>query len=314
MFCLLGKHPLGSKEEKMGWSTRRSDAKRFRPPRPGTAAALVVAAALVAVLILGASLATAPAASALSSTLSSNHGASFAVRCDFSHRLPDDPIVHFGHPGASHSHDFFGNRSTNARSGYKSLLAHGTTCSHVADKAAYWMPTVRWNGKTLNSRRAIFYYRAGGKDNTKVEAFRAGLKVVTDSHISWYCGGSGRGGKSTPPTRCSSKVLGVRIVFPDCSNGNLDSANHRSHMAYSRRSDRKVRCPASHPISVPVLTMNVTFPLPTAQGHATLSSGRARTMHADFFNAWHQPTLQHLVWRCIKTVRPSQQRPAECRA
>ena len=38
---------------------------------------------------------------------------SFVTQCDFSHRLPDDPIVFPGQPGASHSHDFTGNRSTN---------------------------------------------------------------------------------------------------------------------------------------------------------------------------------------------------------
>jgi hypothetical protein len=310
VYPLLGKHPLGSKEEKMGWTTRSTAAHRFRPPRPGTAVVCVVAAALSALLILGVSLATAPAASAASG----DHGASFAVFCPFSHRLPDDPIVHFGHPGASHSHDFFGNRSTNARSGYKSLLAHGTTCSRVADKAAYWIPTVKWNGKTLTSNLAIFYYRAGGKDHTQVEAFPAGLKVVTDSHISWRCDGADRGGKKTPPRRCSSKVLGVRIIFPDCSNGNIDGRNHRAHMAYSREINGSVRCPSSHPISVPVLTMNVTFPLPTARGPVRLSSGLPRTMHADFFNSWHQPVLKHLVWRCIKNVKPSQPRPPECKA
>src|SRR5215207_7742183 len=68
-----------------------------------------VAAATVTVLAV---LGTAPTASAASAP----HGASFSVRCDFSHRASDDPIVHFGHPGASHSHDFFGNRSTNANS------------------------------------------------------------------------------------------------------------------------------------------------------------------------------------------------------
>ena len=109
-------------------------------------------------------------------------------------------------------------------------------------------------------------------------------------------------------------MLGVRMVFPDCSNGNQDSVNHRSHMAYSRQINGSVRCPSSHHLSVPVLTMNVTFPLPTARGPVRLSSGLPRTMHADFFNSWHQPALKHLVWRCIKTVRPSQPRPAECRA
>ena len=40
--------------------------------------------------------------------------AEFLADCPFSHRLPDDPIVFPGLPGASHMHSFFGSRVTNA--------------------------------------------------------------------------------------------------------------------------------------------------------------------------------------------------------
>jgi hypothetical protein len=252
------------------------------------------------------------------SARSSDHGASFAVRCDFSHRAPDDPIVHPGHQGMAHSHDFFGNTSTKYNSTYKSLHAAATTCTRSKDTAAYWMPTVKWNGRVLESNRAVFYYRAGGKKHTKVLAYPAGLKVVTpvNQGVSWRCGRTDNGGgRRTPPSRCASGELGVRIIFPDCSNGKLDSDNHRSHMTYSRPIDGKVRCPKSHPRSVPVLTMNVTFDIPARQrGKVTLSSGGASTIHADFFNAWNQEALAALVKRCINQVPPSKPRPEVCRA
>ena len=298
----------------MGWLTRRSAARTSAHEirRPGMAVALVVAAALAAsALALVVALATAPAASAASR----HNGASFAVRCDFSHRAPDDPIVYPGRPGASHSHDFFGNTSTKYNSTYKSMRAAGTKCTRHRDTAAYWMPTVKWSGNTLNSDRAVFYYRAGSKDHTKVKPFPANLKVITNSHITWRCGRTDNGGGTKhPPTRCRSGKLGVRIIFPDCSNGRINSANHRSHMAYSRRIDGKVRCPSTHRIPVPVLTMNVTFPIPTTQGRVTLSSGRASTMHADFWNTWDQKALSFLVKHCINGVPPSKRRPEECRA
>jgi hypothetical protein len=279
-------------------------------PKVWVAVSIALASGTIALLV---ALTTAPTASGASR----DHGASFAVRCDFSHRNSDDPIVHPGKQGAAHSHDFFGNRSTKYDSTYESLLTadEGTTCSREADKAAYWMPTVKWNGITLDSNRAVFYYRAGGKDHTKVLAHPAALKVVTPpgKKVSWRCGRKG-GGAKRPPSRCSRKVLGVRVIFPDCSNGKLDSYNHRAHMAYSRQIDGKVRCPRSHPRSVPVLTMNVTFPLPTNRGPVKLSSGRPSTMHADFFNAWRQETLKILVRHCINNVPPGQRRPPECRA
>jgi hypothetical protein len=274
----------------------------------------VPAAALVVT-----TLATAPTAYATPS----NNGASFAVRCDFSHRNLDDPIVYPEQPGAAHSHDFFGNNSTDAYSTYDSLLAapEGTTCTRPEDEAAYWIPTVYWNGVELESNRAVFYYRAGGKNHTTVQPFPAGLKVVPNTHIRWRCGRTDNGGGTKqPPRQCDNGELGVRIAFPDCSNGSTDSADHRSHMAYSRKRDGKVRCPRSHPTPVPSLTMNVTFPIPAGKkGQVTLSSDHhdepgGSTMHADFFNAWDQAALSELVVRCINNVPPWKPRPPECQA
>jgi hypothetical protein len=276
------------------------------------------AAVSIAVVAAAPALVVALTMAPVVSARSSDHGASFAVRCDFSHRAPDDPIVHPGHQGMAHSHDFFGNTSTKYNSTYKSLHAAATTCTRSKDTAAYWMPTVKWNGRVLESNRAVFYYRAGGKKHTKVLAYPAGLKVVTpvNQGVSWRCGRTDNGGgRRTPPSRCASGELGVRIIFPDCSNGKLDSDNHRSHMTYSRPIDGKVRCPKSHPRSVPVLTMNVTFDIPARQrGKVTLSSGGASTIHADFFNAWNQEALAALVKRCINQVPPSKPRPEVCRA
>src|SRR5215203_1990146 len=101
-------------------------------------ASVVVAMLLACAVALLAALASAPSASAASF----EHGASFAARCDFSHRLSDDPITFPGQPGAAHSHDFFGTKSTNAFSTYQSMTASTstTTCSRPEDTAGYWIP------------------------------------------------------------------------------------------------------------------------------------------------------------------------------
>jgi uncharacterized protein DUF1996 len=122
----------------------------------------------------------------------------------------------------------------------------------------------------------------------------------------------------------------VRIVFPGCWDGrHLDSADHSSHMAYSRLVRGKDRCPRSRPVPVPSLTMNVTFPIPRGTpGEVTLSSGPASSMHADFVNAWDQNAplnlnppdgrsfggLNALVKHCINGVPPSKPRPKECQS
>ena len=277
---------------------------------------LLLASGALAVLLASgvaflAALASAPAASAASR----DNGASFAVRCGFSHRNSDDPVVHPGKQGAAHSHDFFGNRSTKFDSTYRSMLAEPTSCTRAEDTAGYWIPTVKWNGDDLQAHRAVFYYRAGGKDHTRVKAFVANLRVINASRISWYCGSEdGKVGSATPPTQCGGGVLGVRIVFPDCSNGKIDSADHKAHMARSVKSDGGRRCPSTHPVPVPTLTINANFRIPATPGEVTLSSGGASTMHADFWNTWDQQALGALVKRCINAVPPSQPRPEGCRA
>jgi Domain of unknown function (DUF1996) len=307
-------------------------------------ASVGIAVLLACVVALLAALASAPAASAASS----DHGASFAVRCDFSHRLSDDPIVYPGKPGASHSHDFLGNKSANAKSTYQTMIAAPTTCSRPEDTAGYWFPTVSWKdqkgAQTLTAYRTVFYYRAGGKDYRTVKPFAKDLRIIADKDVNgarvrWYCGGGAsndeKAGSADPPTRCSGGVLGLRIIFPDCvakaASGaqKIDSDNHRSHMARSKaQSDGPRKCPSTHPIPVPTLTINANFEIPTTSGTVTLSSGAASTMHTDFWNTWDQDAplnlnppdgrsyggLNALVKHCINEVPPTSPRPTECRA
>ncbi len=232
----------------------------------------------------------------------------FIVRCDFSHRNNDDPIVHPGKRGAAHSHDFFGNTSTNYASTYDTLQAAGTTCVRPADKASYWIPTVSWGSRTLTASRGVFYYRAAGKDPKTIKAHPAELKVIPNTKVSWRCVGGTY--SSTPPSWCSNGKLGLRIIAPDCSNGQIDSTDHRSHMAYASRN----KCPSTHPIPVPSLRMIMEFPIPTTWGRVTLSSGEASTMHADFYNAWDQAVLEEMVRDCINAYDPNVARPSKCKA
>ncbi len=248
----------------------------------------------------------------------------FTLRCDFSHRNTDDPIVYpysvYGEAakGKAHSHDFFGNRSTKYNSTYTSLRnattstdPDGTTCVNPADKAAYWTPTVKWNGTNLKAKWGLFYYRAGDKDQKTVKPFPAGLKMVPNTHVNWRCGEGSL--SSTPPTQCSDGVLIVNIAAPDCSNGKLDSTDHRSHMAYAVEQTSGTRvCPGTHPIPVPALNWSLYFPIPTTTGKVTLSSGDASTMHGDFWNAWDQKKLEYLVRHCINEFTTPEAMP-ECK-
>jgi hypothetical protein len=97
----------------------------------------------------------------------------------------------------------------------------------------------------------------------------------------------------------------------------LDSPDHRSHMVDSVRPENalKDKCPSTHPYPVPMLQTNIEFPIPPGtRGTVTLSSGAYSTMHADFFNAWDQARLEHLVDTCLNNepFTASYPKPEEC--
>jgi uncharacterized protein DUF1996 len=255
-------------------------------------------------------------------------GNNFYSNCRFSHTAPDDPIVYPGEPGRSHDHTFFGNRSTNASSTAATLRLATTTCYPRADKAAYWAPTLYQNGKEIRPPKAQFYYVVRGYG--EMHAFPAGLRIVAgDAHATrpqrtqvtyWVCGG--RAARTAPsrtvPSHCgvikghglgilpghskptrvhwrTKSWLELHVNFPDCWDGkHLDSADHRSHMAYSRN----YVCPRSHPVKVPLIRTAIRYPIDRGEG-VSFASGSPYSGHADFFNTWDQRALVRLVGSCF---------------
>jgi hypothetical protein len=231
----------------------------------------------------------------------------FAVVCGFSHRNQDDPIVFPNQPGRSHDHTYFGNTATNARSTPNSLRATGdTTCRLRADTAAYWAPTLFVSGRAVRPLGAVVYYIRRTLD--PVRAFPANLEVIAGSAAArspqgervtfWSCGRRDIRSSSAIPT-CESPSLRLIVNFPNCWNGRqLDSANHQSHMAYSTNGV----CPESHPVELPAIQMQIYYGV-SGGSAAELSSGGDFSGHADFVNAWDQPTLEALVDRYLNRSR-----------
>jgi hypothetical protein len=241
-------------------------------------------------------------------------GGQFSLACSYHHTLMDDPIVFPGQAGMSHSHDFAGAHSTKASSTNASLLSSATTCSRPVDHSAYWVPTVYQDGIPVHAREFRAYYRGSGFDGKVVRPFPKGLEMiagnsrVTDagpyqptSIASWACtipGGGAAGDEvevDSIPSDCGGQPLRVRLVFPQCWNGtDLDSPDHKSHMAYAEHG----KCPADHPVVLPQLTLSIRYWLPDTNGLA-LASGGTHSEHADFMVAWSGSMQEELVARCI---------------
>ena len=230
----------------------------------------------------------------------------FVVSCPYSHSGPHDPIVHPGHAGMSHLHDFFGNVTTDADSTVGSLAAADTTCFTMQDRAAYWVPALYDDDERIVPTIADAYYRAApGVDPTAVVPYPFGLKVLAGDPtstepqpvqvIGWACGRNDD--LAAVPPRCSKqKPLTLHVLFPDCWDGeHLDSADHRSHLAYSVGG----ACGTAHPVHVPQLELAVRYPFWDDPGGLRLASGELTTAHADFFNAWEPDQLATEVAHCI---------------
>ena len=229
----------------------------------------------------------------------------FKVECAWSHAAPDDPIVHPGAPGRSHLHDFFGNAATDADSTAPDLLGGETTCQNQLDTAAYWAPALLQDGQPVTPTGAVAYYRPGpGVEGAAVQAYPTGLAMVAGDptgleqpvHVAaWHCGASPHL-VAAPPSCPRTAPLGVRIAFPDCWDGrHLDSDDHRSHVARSVGGE----CPDDHPVAVPQLVFEVHYPVTGDPSGLELASGGTGGVHADFLNAWDQPTLEREVRVCL---------------
>ena len=230
----------------------------------------------------------------------------FVAHCKFSHKGPNDPIVHPDMAGMSHLHDFYGSVETDAESTAESLHNSTTTCDKQADSAGYWHPALYDHGEEVQPYDLSAYYRAApGVEPTEVVSYPFGLKLLAGDQTAttpqkgeasgWTCG-SRTDIFDDPPTCTQGAPLHLVLTYPDCWDGeHLDSEDHVSHATYSAEGV----CPKGFPVHIPQLVTTVRFPI-VGDGHdLTLASGSIYSAHGDFFNAWDPAGLTREVEACI---------------
>jgi Domain of unknown function (DUF1996) len=263
----------------------------------------------------------------------------FGVQCGFTHASMDDPIVYPNQPDMGHMHAFYGNKSTDAYSTRKTLMAAGTTCSDKKDLAAIWAPTafIKKQGtwRPLAPYRERTYYFKPMRDtiahmvylpkNIKMIGGNPhAMNAAQNPAVRWFCG---EGSPERPfPYDCRPYTTkgedGIRalIDLPFCWDGTrLDSADHFSHVVYSDPNDttphvNPAPCPSSHPKYIPAISIRIHFQTQDPCAGATpcgpwdggknvrikLSSGPYWTMHSDFWNTWVQARLDALTDKCLR--------------
>ncbi|GAA1041803.1 hypothetical protein GCM10009557_66380 [Virgisporangium ochraceum] len=237
----------------------------------------------------------------------------FLADCPFSHRLPDDPIIYPGLPGASHMHSFFGSRVTDAHTELADLQVGATNCNPSVDVSSYWVPTFYVNDQPVEPTIVTFYYLGEGvRDDiiANIQPLPLGLRIVAgnaratspnESIARWSCLHHNEAGASKDFLTCpAGSMIESYLDFPQCWNGrDLDSADHKSHMAYPVGG----ACPSTHPVAVPKLRQVLRYPANgNPAGRFRLASGAGYTMHGDFFNAWPEAEMLRRVQNCIRPV------------
>ncbi len=250
----------------------------------------------------------------------------------------DDAILYPGQPGASHLHQNYGNTKITAASTHDTLLATGdSTCSNALNRSGYWVPALL----TGDDRHVIvpdwinIYYKRLPASSPRCKVLAAkgcvgiptGLRVVSGFDMKRM--GEAQRENQTFSHRCASdgkpsvhrKLLAEAIAdcggegqivsaisFGDCWNGELDSPDHRAHLAFGRQDGfGNPRCPSSHPYMIPQLSQLVAYTIAKGDGDVHFASDRmpghampaGSTFHADYIEAWDAQT--RLTWEahCI---------------
>ncbi|KAA8912018.1 hypothetical protein FN846DRAFT_1019385 [Sphaerosporella brunnea] len=240
-----------------------------------------------------------------------------------------DPIVN---PGtvSSHLHNIVGGNGFDFSMTYqKTQAASCSTCKAKADKSNYWIPDLYVKAKNGsyhnvgNGGATIYYLQRRDSPTEELLPFPAGFRMlagdpmrrsldgagIEQKGISFAClGGNTKEGQTpTIPNYTCPYGLRLQIVMPSCWDGkNLDSPDHKSHMAYPSGNDNG-KCPSTHPKRFITLFYEFLYDVKSWDNEwvngkhpFVLSNGdpTGLSMHADFVNGWDIPILKKAIDQC----------------
>ncbi len=233
--------------------------------------------------------------------------------------------------GAHHTHDYVGNKTTNANSTNESLAAGETTCSN-GDQSTYYWPVVRVQdgtqekdadqlggglegnvGRILTPKSATIEFK--GSPVGKVTAMPRFLRIITgdakaftngtaNANAHWSCTGFEDRQLTDKYPLCPEGSDVVRsFAFQSCWDGkNIDSANHRDHVAFAQEDGS---CPSGFQ-AIPQLVNKITYEVPAGETYAVdgfpEQLHKPITDHDDFINVMSDQLMKKAV-DCINSGR-----------
>lgn len=239
--------------------------------------------------------------------------------------------------GAHHFHDYVGNQSNNAFASDDDLAKADTSCENPGDKSTYYWPVLRLqNGKqerdadkpgggTEGNSGQIVTAKAAtltfvGNPKSKVVAMPRLLRIITgdakafvngpaNANASWSCTGfEDRQLKDKYPLCPAGSDVVRTFKFQSCWDGrNIDSANHRTHVAFEAADGS---CPTGFE-AIPQLVQRIVYDVdaPSLQDGGRTSplfavdsfpeqQHKPVTDHGDFINVFDEGLMKDMV-NCI---------------
>ena len=255
----------------------------------------------------------------------------FREVCGYSHMNFDDALVYPGQPGKSHSHVYFGNTVADANLTASNILsAPSSTCAGgLLNRSAYWAPALidTASGAPMKPDDSLFYYKTGydGVAPATIKQVPPGLRMIAgDSKsttaqaggvIRYGCNVGGVDGvwQSSIPTCPVGSYVTMEINFPQCWDGvNLDSPDHKSHVAYPILPGDDPKgvggCPSTHPVGLPIITFHVRYTISKAYAANSLrlssdnyaaSQPAGYSGHGDYFMGWDTSAIKTFTDNCL---------------
>ncbi|MDO0917304.1 DUF1996 domain-containing protein [Streptomyces sp. DT2A-34] len=247
--------------------------------------------------------------------------------------------------GAHHTHDYVGNQANDAFADNDDFAGGETTCRNQGDKSSYYWPVLRLQdgteefdaqqqgggaegnaGKILTASEVTLEYV--GNATSKVVAMPRFLRIITgdakaftngtaNANAAWSCTGFEDRQLTDKYPICPEGSSVVRTSkFQSCWDGqNIDSANHRAHVAFA--DPNSGACPSGFkaiPQLVQRLVYDVDAPSLNDNGQSSPfyavdgfpeQMHKPITDHGDFVNVFDEQLMNDMV-QCINTGRQCQ--------
>ncbi|MFS7872142.1 DUF1996 domain-containing protein [Streptomyces asiaticus] len=232
--------------------------------------------------------------------------------------------------GAHHMHDYVGSDKNDAFANNQTFEQGGTSCENQDDKSTYYWPVVRAQdgkdeadadqlgggqegnvGTILTPKSSKIEFK--GNPQSKVTAMPKFLRIITgdakaftngdkNANASWSCTGFEDRQLTDKYPLCPEGSSVTRTFdFQSCWDGqNIDSANHRDHVAFANEDGS---CPNGFK-AIPQLVNTITYDVPANTPFAVdgfpEQLHKPITDHDDFINVMSEDLMNEAV-DCINS-------------